>query len=464
MKPITIVYGKKTKIISNAVKILTETLLDFCGTLPTVESCEAFKRNPERQYIFIGTKNENPFIKENSNAHLTIPEEYKITVGSDIFIEGFDEAGVLYGCVDFYEKYLMKSELTHDHADYFKNIFESPLPCFEYQSAPDIKERGLWTWGHVIYDYKGYIDNMMKLKMNTLIIWNDCVPYNAEEMIEYAHNANIKIYWGFPWGWDTNCAELDLKSIMSKSDEIAEYYEKNYADLNGDGIYFQSFTEVKTDKIGDISVAEAVTDFVNKTAEKIFEKNPDLELQFGLHATSVKNKLENIKNTNPKIRIVWEDCGAFPFDYIPKNIENFEEMLDFTKKISVLRGKNDKFGVVLKGFTCLDWGEFKHLNGSVNLGFSSKAKKAELTERKHKIWKYVQAYWLKNASFAYEAIKAMKAEKNGDLCVTALVEDSMFENKIYYPVALYSQMLWDTKEDISDLMCDTALKSYVEFA
>lgn len=58
----------------------------------------------------------------------------------------------------------------------------------------------------------------------------------------------------------------------------------------------------------------------------------------------------------------------------------------------------------------------------------------------------------------------MKSEKNGDLCVTALVEDSMFENKIYYPVALYSQMLWDTKEDIKALMCDIALKSYVEFA
>lgn len=360
MKPIIIVHGKKSKIMNNAVRMLTETILDFCNILPECVSHKDFVRDTERTYIFIGTKQNNNFIKSNSKDILTKNEEYKITVNGDIVIEGFNEAGVLYGCIDFYEKYLMKSELTHDHADYFKNIFEDKLPIFEYQSAPDITERGLWTWGHVIYDYKSYIDNMMKLKMNTLIIWNDCVPYNAEEMIEYAHSANIKIYWGFPWVWDTNCATLDLKSIMSKSDEIAEYYEKNYAHLNRDGIYFQSFTEVKTDKIGDISVAEAVKDFVNKTAEKIFAKNPDLELQFGLHATSVKNKLEHIKNTNPKIRIIWENCGAFPFDYIPKNVEDSEEMLDFTKKIAVLREKNDKFGVVLKGFTCLDWSEFKH--------------------------------------------------------------------------------------------------------
>lgn len=44
---------------------------------------------------------------------------------------------------------------------------ESPLPDFELNSRPAVKNRGIWTWGHVIYDYRSFIDNMVMLKLNT---------------------------------------------------------------------------------------------------------------------------------------------------------------------------------------------------------------------------------------------------------------------------------------------------------
>ena len=54
--------------------------------------------------------------------------------------------------------------------------------------------------------------------------------------------------------------------------------------------------------------------------------------------------------------------------------------------------------------------------------------------------------------------------KNGDLTVTALVEDGMFEENIMYPVALYSEMLWNCNADFSKLLSEVALRSYVTFA
>ena len=65
---------------------------------------------------------------------------------------------------------------------------------------------------------------------------------------------------------------------------------------------------------------------------------------------------------------------------------------------------------------------------------------------------------------AYDMIKQMRNSMDGDLYITALVEDGMFEENIMYPVALYSEMLWDTDGDLGELQSSVALRSYVEFA
>ena len=117
-----------------------------------------------------------------------------------------------------------------------------------------------------------------------------------------------------------------------------------------------------------------------------------------------------------------------------------------------------------KGLVCLDWSEFKHLPGSFYLGTCSKAVTHNRVERKHRIWRYIQAYWMIYADKAYDMVKTMGEETDGDLYITALVEDGMFEENIMYPVALYSEMLWDTNCDMKEMMSSVALRSYVEFA
>jgi len=468
MKKIAIVYGSdQGGVAQKALETLTRELLDYTYEYPT---CIAADREINKelfgQFIYVGTLANNPYLAA-VDKHPTAKEGYVITVkDGTVYIEGTDDAGVLYGCVDFYAKYITKAEYTNKSQPYWKNPFEDDfvLPDFELESAPSINNRGLWTWGHVIYDYRAYIDNLVKLKMNTVIIWNDFLPVNINEAIDYAHTCNVKVILGFAWGWENGAENFKITMLDETSVKVVEQYKSDYAHLDIDGIYFQSVTETSKEELDGILIADAVTQFVNNTAAKIFEINPTLELQFGLHATSVKTKLQYIKKTDPRIRILWENCGVFPFGYIPKHhIERFDEVKEFVCRIAQLRGEGERFGVVTKAFTKLAWDEFDHQRGSYFMGVSSDAVQKNRILRKHKTWRYVQAYWLTYADKAYEMIRAMKETTKGDFYCTALVEDGMFEKEIPYIVALYSEMLWDTENDVKTLMTEVALRDDVIF-
>lgn len=466
MKKLAIIYGDPLSRMQRiAVEQLSSMLLDH-----TMEYPVCFPYAEEADFsafrcIYVGTAGNNAYIREHSKGAPEGPEGYRITVREETaVVEGSDDAGVLYGCIDYYNRYIVPHEYPHDSGRYVRKVFERELPDFEYESRPMVKNRGLWTWGHVIYDYKGYIDNLAKLRMNTLIMWNDYAPMNAQEIIEYAHDRNVKVIWGFAWAWDTDCGAFDVDKVRASRGEILEKFEREYGRLDVDGIYFQSFTEVNVEYIGGKLIAEAVTEFVNETAQMFFEKYPDMEIQFGLHAESVRNRLEYLKKVDKRIRIVWENCGAFPFSYIPRDVENFDETCAFVKEIEHLRGEEERFGVVTKGLTKLDWSAFEHLQGPQNIGVSSEWMMKNRIERKHKVWKYIQAYWLAYADKAYEMIGLMQREKQGDLYITALVEDGMFEKQIMYPVALYAEMLWNPQADFKNMLSDVALRSYVEFA
>ena len=466
MKKFAIIYGAPLgEIQKRAVEELSKILLDATLTYPV---CMEYSENTDLcnyKRIYVGTKAEHPYIKEHSSGLLTTAEEYSIEVERDVvLIEGYDDAGVLYGVLDFYNKYVVKFEHPETDQYWVNFLLEDELPSFSYASAPAVKERGLWTWGHVIYDYRGYIDHMMQLKMNRLILWNDFAPVNAREIVEYAHARNIKLLWGFSWLWDTNCNSVNLKALSGVSEAILAKYEREYADLGGDGIYFQTFTELNKDNIDGVLIAEAATNFVNQTAALFYKSYPDLEIQFGLHATSVKNKLNFIKHVDPRIRIVWENCGAFPFSYIPHDLDGFEDTKRFVREIAGLRGKEDRFGVVTKGLVKLDWTCFEYATGAYCPGVSSEWMKQNRVERKRRIWRYIQSGWLTHADKALETVREMYREKNGDLSIYALVEDGMFEENVMYPVALYAEMLWDCQKDVNTLIKDVALRGYVTFA
>ena len=469
MKKARIIYGRaKSGVERKCIEFLSETFLEYLGAYPTCFDCRETTADGMKEGdfvdVYVGTSDSLPLLRE-LGLYPSYDEGYAIRVkDGTIYVAGHDERGLLYGCVDLYAKYLTPLEYPQKAGKYHQNPFDFPLPDFELDSHPSVSRRGIWTWGHVIFDYKRFFDNMIRLKLNEITIWNDVMPLNAKEIMDCAKDYGIKVVWGYAWGWDTNCNQIPLDKLCDSCDQIFETFEREYAPYGVDAIYFQSITETAKTELNGLLIAEEVTKFVNKTASLFFEKYPNMEIQFGLHATSVKDHLDAIAVTDPRIRIVWEDVGCFPFWYYPKQISGFDTTMSLLDSISKLRGENESFGAVLKGITQLDWKTFEHTDAPLYVGVSNKATLSKKAENKNKIWRHMQAYWLINADKVLDAVRLMVKNTGGDLYVCALVEDGMFENDLMYIVALFAEMLWDCDADIKKLMSEVALRGDVEFA
>lgn len=452
MKKWSIVYGE----YSNAVKTVFAAVSAYV-TVSCVRQSELDSRTEsENNLIFVG---ENPYIEPPQGGYRI--KVFHTPAGLErIVLTGDGAVNTLYAAVDFKNKYLVRAENAHMSTPvyYFNRLFSDPMPDYDESFRPAIRDRALWSWGYVVYDYRGYIDNMVKLKLNMLILWNDYPPENARELVAYAHSCGVKVIWGFSWGWALNCSQADVEHLDQITDEVLTVYERDYAHLGGDGIYFQTFTETVQEEIGGVIVADAAVRLVNQTAARLLERHPGLVIQFGLHALSVKNRLEYISRVDPRVTILWEDCGAFPYSYIPKNTEGFDETAAFTEKIKNLRPAG--FGTLFKGLTALDWSTFSHQPGPYVIGEYDRRFVDKKAEEKRRIWKYIQAYWITNAKYLHEIVRKL----DSDTLVAALAEDGAFERNIWYPIALYAQMLWNPDRTTEEILTETALMPDVTFA
>jgi hypothetical protein len=181
-KRVALIYGsKENKVQNKALETLSELLLEYTEEYPMCFDVEQCPCASEFTSIYIGTKENNRYIREHSEVTLNRPESYHISVcNGTVMIEGADDNGVLYGCVDFYNKYLVKREFNQSLYYSVKNPLATGLSDFELTSAPAVSSRGIWTWGHVIYNWRGFVDNLVKLKLNTVVVWNDHPPLNAK--------------------------------------------------------------------------------------------------------------------------------------------------------------------------------------------------------------------------------------------------------------------------------------------
>ena len=96
MKQSVIVFGRYQGVERIAVEQLSKTILDWTGDYPVCIPWEEYVENPDFRYFFVGTKESNGYLRQHSQVMLTKPEEYSIRVQDDtVYIQGFDEAGVL---------------------------------------------------------------------------------------------------------------------------------------------------------------------------------------------------------------------------------------------------------------------------------------------------------------------------------------------------------------------------------
>ena len=427
----------------------------------------------DKNVVVVGLYDENEIIRKYIKKDEIKQDGYVVKVTNEgenkvVLITANDEAALFYGAVDFVDDYFAFA-IPKDHYPIrlTDEIFDSELPDYYISSAPQIKTRNIFTWGHPITDYRNYIENMARLKLNQLIIWNDYVPLNAEDIVNYAHEYGIKVIWGFAWGWSRNCMDGEVNALEKLAETILENYKENYLNLPGDGIYFQSFTEVNVDRIGDKLIAEAVVDLVNMVSAEIYKISPDLLIQFGLHATSVKERLQFIDKVDKRVEIIWENCGAFPcsptFPYwgdpMKVDDEEFEETIRFNDDIMALRDKG-KIGILFKGFVTLDWcgDRFVHQKGPFVLGVSSERLKNHDKEMLKPIWRHFQTLYMKNGEYAYKMVKFI-AEKRPDATVGVAAQLS---GGIWFAHALVSQILWECDKPYDEIFKKVSLRRSVE--
>ena len=347
---------------------------------------------------------------------------------------GADDEGALYGVRDFFHRYVDPLRYSGFNVVYNQPtaVFTSSaaLPGFELRDAPAFPARGFWAWGHVVYDYRRFIDHMALWKLNVLSLWNDFAPLNAKDVVDYAHRRGIRVAWGFSWCWGEKVDPTDREDMERWRVRVLEIYEREYEGLCGDGIYFQIFTEHIGETVGGRSTASWAVEWVNTIAGSLLDHYPGLSIHFGLHATSVQKDLSEFAKVDPRIAIVWEDAGTFPYHHDPKKVEDLEAGVALTARTAALRGSAESWGAHLKGLTMLPWPEFEHQKGPFLLGeFSGDAVRA-IAEKNAFIWKQAQTYWMKNlyavlavANAALDGTASVGAEKPDWPSLSVVVED-----------------------------------------
>jgi hypothetical protein len=461
----TIVYGNYTGIEGYAVRELNKLVQGYVPYVVRAVPASSFRLDEEKEnnLIFIGICSSNSYLNQfNQEKHFSPPnpavkESYTISIFDNpkhpelqyILLCGADANGMLYAVRDFEHCLIPENTAVASYGGYTQQPFINPFKKTERKDFPRIPNRGLWTWGHVIYDYRRYLDNMSRWKMNIAVIWNDYIPVNAKEIVTYAHDRGIKIVWGYSWCWGEKLDPGDPAELDKWTQRVIDKYETEIKDTGADGIYFQIFTETYETTINQKSIPELSVHWVNTIGRKLLDKYPELWIQFGLHAISIKNKFQPLAEIDSRISIIWEDIGIpkpiFPFWYDPiaPTLVELDQLLQYTKSITQLRGKEEKTGLVIKGMTNLDWNKFEHLPNSIIIGEYSAEYIRHRAELKTPRWKYIEPCWRNQLGIVQQIIGTMQETNLPKTTILALLEDGLWEEIMWLPIKLFAETLWN---------------------
>lgn len=387
------------------------------------------------------------------------PEEDE---GSFVILTAHNESELLSAVVSFLDDYIPE-HAPHGGANRMPDkIFDFPLAECSYSEVPDHKRRSIFTWGHSINSYRAYIDNMARLRFNELILWNDYIPLNIDEIIDYAHSYGIKVVLGYSWGWKeigNKVKEITDEKIEAVKRVAVEEYKNNYSRINCDGIYFQSFTEREEESVGGRLISHLVVDMVNDIAKEIWKITPGQRIIFGLHASSVRNRLDEIARVDEKMEILWEDCGLFPFSYssFVNDEEKYEETLEFVKEILALRGGKG-VGLAFKGVMMLDWTRFTNQHGPYVMGENSERIASHDRRIRANAWREYSADWMRYGIYAQRMLRFINENKLGevDMCLAGT-----FDGGIYLPVAICAQMYRNCDAEYAEILKRVARRSCI---
>lgn len=466
----TVVFGGRAGVEGFALCELNRGLQFHVPYVLPVMQAGTFDPKGGEHIVLLGTVKSNPVLGDLvARGVIPLPpgeQGYTLWVGKSpwdadnrlIAILGEDEAGLLYGVQELMATFSVGNIPLDKPVK--RRGYLTQLPDRVTSEAPAVKERGIWTWGYVIYDYRRFIDNMVRLRFNMLTIWNSEAPLNLPEIIAYAHQRAIKIIVGYNWGWGhkLNLASADDCAFIKKL--ALETYQKEYAAHPVDGIYFQTITEHHDTVIEGRTVAARCCEMVNSIAADLYAMAPGLSVQFGLHATSIREYYTDLASLDPRMIITWEDAGALPFSYIPtpSHGDGYEATLAYSKQLAAFR-PGSTFAIVPKGWMCLRWDDEFANHGPFLLGEQDPAYwRNRLTARQGE-WNAVNDQWLRYFPLAARFYREVLAT-NPHVLATGLVEDGLFEARIQPSVSLFAETLWNPHQADTEILL-RALRPYV---
>ena len=196
-----IIYSKYEGISKRAVNLLNKelssSLIRESGVYKIyVLPCEREGAEISKNAVFVGTYGDSEVIRSYvdisevpEGGHLVkVMENPSDTEGRIVILTAHDEAELFYAVVSFLDDYIPECAPNGGSNRQPELIFDKPMKLWKKSYLADNKTRSVFTWGHSINDYRAYIDNMARMKLNELILWNDYIPVNIEDIIDYAHS------------------------------------------------------------------------------------------------------------------------------------------------------------------------------------------------------------------------------------------------------------------------------------
>ncbi len=454
-----IVYSSATGVELRALELLYGELGNYILREPgayafhTLKCARAEDGIPVSNAFVIGTIENNPVLKRFIT-EADIPEHgFCIRVIPNpeadgkqlVLIAGAGSGEVLYGVCAFFDDVLPQNFIKNGDGIYEEDeVFSAPLALTDYKDAPQSLVRSIFTWAHPVGDYRDYIQNAARMRINRFYFWNEYPPVNAAEIVDYAHSWGIEVFWGFAWGWSENCREGAALNLDTLRGEILKDWRERWSKLPCDGIYFQSFTEMTIETVDGRTVADMVTELVNSTSKIILEDRPDLRIVYGLHAMSVSKELKTIAKTDNRIKILWEDCGGFPYRY--SDFVSTRGDKAFTKEI--LDMPNPK-GLLFKCLLLQQWKNFVHQAGPYILGMNGKKMQAHDIAVASPLWRHYEMLWAEHGEKAREMADFI--HRNGGI-ETELGTAAQINGPIHWPMVLMARLFWGTNESYRDLV------------
>ena len=150
-------FGKAGFALTELQRAVQARLPYVLGVRPETEP-----RENEENLILLGTPEDHPRIREMRLPVPAAPQSYALLrKGPLLVLAGRDEAGLIHAVEDFAWQRLPGVDT--------REAFDS-MSDFSASETPKVARRGVWTWGYVIHDYRGFLDRMARLRMNTLTI------------------------------------------------------------------------------------------------------------------------------------------------------------------------------------------------------------------------------------------------------------------------------------------------------